>query len=128
VNCPVFDGNTPYTEYLGGTESAIVYLSEQLAILGHNISIFNDIKKNYSIKNVKYYNKSFFLDYSLKNDIDIVIFVRSFLENVKAKIIAFWSEDDYDQALPLLAVSASQSEFNECKSLAEQVLSTLYVP
>ncbi len=40
----------------------------------------------------------------------------------------FLDNYDYNQALPLLAVSASQSEFNECKSLAEQVLSTLYVP
>ncbi|GIW21371.1 MAG: hypothetical protein KatS3mg068_0378 [Candidatus Sericytochromatia bacterium] len=100
ANCPVFDGNTPYLDYLGGTESAIVYISEQLALLGNNVSVFNNINSNSCIRNVNYYNLNSFYDYSNKNDIDIVIFVRSFLRNVKAKIVAFWSEDDYDQVFP----------------------------
>jgi len=98
--CPLFDGNSPYLGYLGGTESAIVYISEQLSLLGHNVYIFNDIPKNSTFKDVKYLNKSFFNSFSLNNNIDIVIFIRGFIKNTKAKIIAFWSEDDYDQAFP----------------------------
>src|SRR3972149_266937 len=47
-----YDVLTPYKEPLGGTESAMCYLTVELAKLGHKVVLFGRYSKNFSLKGV----------------------------------------------------------------------------
>src|SRR5437016_6128048 len=49
-----FDGNTPYKEPLGGSESALCYLTEELTKLQHYVTVFNGNKHPRVVRGVKW--------------------------------------------------------------------------
>ena len=118
VNCPPFDGNTPFNQPLGGTESAIVYIARELAKTGNQVIVFNDCKKKKKIENVTYDKQNNFLDFINNNETDILVFVRGFPNflNLKAKIVIFWTGDDYDQKL-----NKSFAEHSFCGELTDKI-------
>jgi len=103
VNAPPFDGSTPFEKGLGGTESAIVYISKQLAKLGHEVTVFCNCPRPNYYDNVLYQSRNDFLNYVENNITDILIVVREHFiwSELKAKVIIFWTEDDANQNHPL---------------------------
>src|SRR5205085_10349229 len=49
-----YDGDTPRTRGLGGTESAAVYLAEALAARGHRAIILNSCDEPRTVRGVEY--------------------------------------------------------------------------
>ena len=69
---------TPFQRPLGGTQSAVCYLSTALAKLGHQVYVINNI--NYSFKSSSF---SLFLRY-------LIIFLLSFIIILNAFIISIY--------------------------------------
>lgn len=112
VNAPEFDGNTPFIKGLGGTESAVVYISRQLA-KEHEVFVFNNCNNRRFYDGVFYDFLENFPDFSDKNQIDILIFVRShfIFPELKAKVIIFWTEDNFDQPMSKKFITDSYNSF-----------------
>lgn len=93
--CFLDNSNVPYTfndlnsPIIRGAENAIINLSYELTLLGHEIIIFNNCKENYTINNVKWLNikhanKNIIFDVGITNN-DI----RNFNYICAKKYIAF---------------------------------------
>lgn len=102
--------NTPYEKPLGGTESAICYFLEEMAIRGHETYLFNKgskIFENKFIRNVKHIHKDNFYIYIQSNNIIFDIIIVSCLPNElleiklllneKKTLFALWTGHDIDQ-------------------------------
>lgn len=68
-----FDVTTPETEPLGGSESAICYLSQELAKLGHDITMASRESKDFTLRGVKHKNANIFNPRSSHFDFIVVI-------------------------------------------------------
>jgi len=97
-----FHGNTVFEKPLGGSESALLYLSREMAKLGHQIVIYNNVFDKAGIyEGVEY--KHFttlanLVKFSKTDDFDIFISFRdlpAFLFPIKAKKRIWWGHDDF---------------------------------
>jgi glycosyltransferase involved in cell wall biosynthesis len=99
-----FDGTTPFTRPLGGSESGIVYIARELTRLGHEVTVYAKVPdssradgKELFPAYVHYHQ--FFSDY-LSSPWDVVISFRSFdpflLGRIAPRMI-FWCGDSHDQ-------------------------------
>ena len=99
-----YDGSTLSKQGLGGSESAVIYISKELAKLGHSVSVFNNCSQD------GYYDKVLYIDHNnaaseLEKTYDIVISSRSvlpFMANNKyaemcfaAKKRVLWMHDTF---------------------------------
>ena len=110
--------DTPYEKALGGTQSAIVYFLEEMAIQKHDVYLFNNIEKSVEIRNVKHYPFKEFADHN-NFDIFIVSCLPNILVEVKFKLnnpntlYCLWTGHDVDQNPSLLL------EDLKCKELID---------
>ncbi len=95
-------GDTVNKRPLGGSESALFYLSREMAKLGHEIVIYNNCGKEAGIyENVDYRQFTTLADlvkHSKEKEYDIFISFRdltAFLFPVKAKKRIWWGHDDF---------------------------------
>jgi glycosyltransferase involved in cell wall biosynthesis len=95
-----YDGQTPRTKGLGGTESAVVYVAEALAERGHQIAIFNTCASKGTTNGVEYAAWQDLPVRSAMDHPDVVIAVRQWsriARNRFAPLQLFWTGDAYDQ-------------------------------
>lgn len=97
-----FSGKTVYERPLGGSESALFYLSRELAKLGHKVVIFNNcLHEAGQYEGVEYHQFTTLMDlarYSKETKFDIFISFRdlpAFLFPIKAKKRIWWGHDDF---------------------------------
>lgn len=97
-----FTGDTADKKPLGGSESALLYLSRELAKLGHKVVIYNNCgKESGMFNNVDYRQFTTLADlvnHSKKEDYDIFISFRdlpAFLFPIKAGKRVWWGHDDF---------------------------------
>jgi len=60
-----FDGRSMYEGSLGGAETAFTSLCESLVRLGHDVTVFNNCKKNITYKGVRWKNIKYYADEEL---------------------------------------------------------------
>lgn len=72
-----YDGDTLNHRGLGGSESAVIYISRELAKLGFDITVFNEIENEGIYDNVKYLSKNKCKE--IHEDYDVLISLRSCL-------------------------------------------------
>jgi len=72
-----YDGATLNNRGLGGSESAVIYMSMELAKLGFDVTVFNEIENEGVYDNVRYLSKSRCLD--TQDEYDVLISLRSCL-------------------------------------------------
>ncbi len=114
----VEDWAAPSVEYgIGGSEEAVIYLSEELVNLGYQVTVFNPCGEFAGIYNgVSYCPLELF---NPEDEFDILIIHRYWLHpmvmNLKARKIAIWLHDN-PQFLPAIAENQRQeflSSFNK---------------
>lgn len=99
--------DTPYVSPLGGTQSAICYFLEEIALQGHDVYLYNNNDDNKIIRNVKHINKNVFKEYTIKNNIKYDILIVSCLVhdlfqiknvlNSPETMYCLWTGHDIDQ-------------------------------
>jgi glycosyltransferase involved in cell wall biosynthesis/tetratricopeptide (TPR) repeat protein len=95
-----FDGRTPRTRGLGGTESAIVYLAEALAARGHRIVVFNTCEEPGIHHGVEYARWESLPARAVADRPDVVVAVREWQTIGAARFAPlqiFWTGDAFDQ-------------------------------
>lgn len=99
-----FDGTTPFTQPLGGSESGIVYMARELTRLGHEVTVYAKVpessrSESRKLRTAYRHYHEFFSDY-LSRPWDVVISFRAFdpflLGRVAPRMI-FWCGDSHDQ-------------------------------
>ena len=97
-----FSGNTVYEKPMGGSESALFYLSRELARLGHKVVIYNNCgDKAGTYEGVDYRPFTTLADlvrHSRENEYDIFVSFRdlpAFLFPIKAEKRVWWGHDDF---------------------------------
>lgn len=97
-----FSGRTASERPLGGSESALFYLSREMAKIGHKVEIFNNCFNEAGLyEGVQYRNFTTLLElvrHSKKTDYDIFISFRdlpAFLFPIRAKKRIWWGHDDF---------------------------------
>ena len=97
-----FAGDTIYQRPLGGSESALLYLSRELARIGHKVIIFNNCGgKEGNYEGVEYRLFTTLADlvkHSKEVDYDVFISFRdlpAFLFPIRAKKRIWWGHDDF---------------------------------
>lgn len=68
-----YDGNDKHNSKIRGAESVLINLSENLAILGHDVTVFNNCKDSKKINQVKWTNINFLYEKKINNSCDIAI-------------------------------------------------------
>ena len=99
-----FDGTTPRTEGLGGTESAIVYLAEALVARGHRCTVFNDCERPREVEGVEYARWETLAPRCVSDRPDVTVGVRFWHALGRARFAPLqilWTGDAFDQ--PFLA-------------------------
>ncbi|MDE3155860.1 MAG: glycosyltransferase [Acidobacteriota bacterium] len=95
-----FDARTPRTRGLGGTESAIVYLAEALARLGHRTVVLNGCDEPGTFEGVEYARWETLPVRAIADRPDVVVAVR-FWQHIGrtrfAPLQIFWTGDAFDQ-------------------------------
>ena len=95
-----FDARTPRTRGLGGTESAIVYLAEALARLGHSIVVFNQCDEPGTWAGVEYARWETMPVRAVDDRPDVLVAVRHWELIGQARFAPlqiFWTGDAFDQ-------------------------------
>ncbi len=95
-----FHPGTIYTKGLGGSESAIIYLSRELAKLGHRVWVFCNCDAPGEYDGVTYRNAPDLPEMFAQEQVDVFVSSRLskiFLESIPARLKCLWSEDSYDQ-------------------------------
>jgi len=99
-----FDGTTPFTRPLGGSETSIVHMARALAHFGHDVTVYcvsvvNDDNNHRDTEVIYRSHHEFFNDYQ-SNPWDVLISFRSFdpflLGRIAPRMI-FWCGDSIDQ-------------------------------
>jgi predicted O-linked N-acetylglucosamine transferase (SPINDLY family)/glycosyltransferase involved in cell wall biosynthesis len=103
--------DTPYEKPLGGTESAICYFLEEMAIRGHESYLFNKSNEKI-IRNVKHININNWYHYIKSNNIIFDIIIISCLPNEllqiklllneEKTIFGLWTGHDIDQEASIM--------------------------
>lgn len=103
-----YTGDTVYKQGLGGSESAVIYLGEELAALGFIVTVYNHCEKEGEYKGVTYRDLSHIRD----NDqvFDILISSRSILPLVPQQ---FGKEvwDEYNVDIGIFETISPQAKF-----------------
>ena len=99
--------NTPYEKALGGTQSAICYFLEEMAMKKHDVYLFNKISQNETIRGVQHVQAITYLDYIKNNNIIFDIIIVSCLPhdlfqlktslNSPNTLYCLWTGHDIDQ-------------------------------
>jgi glycosyltransferase involved in cell wall biosynthesis len=101
-----FDGSTPFTQPLGGSESSVVYMARELARHGHEVTVYANIPKKNARPvseddlSLTYLHYHRFCDDYVSSPWDVLISFRSFdpfLLGCVAPRMIFWCGDSYDQ-------------------------------
>jgi predicted O-linked N-acetylglucosamine transferase (SPINDLY family) len=98
---------TPYTEPLGGTQSAICYFLEEMKVRGHTMYLFNDTKQLTTIRGIVHVPASQAYQYIAQNNLvfDLVIVscmvndlmeIKSTINNPNT-LYSLWTGHDVDQ-------------------------------
>ena len=95
-----YDGTTPRTKGLGGTESAVVYLAEALTRRGHRVAVFNTCEQPCEVEGVEYARASQLAARCAADAPDVVVAVRDFSLIGRLRLAPrqiFWTLDASDQ-------------------------------
>jgi glycosyltransferase involved in cell wall biosynthesis len=113
--------NTPYTEPLGGTQSAICYFLEELALKNNDVYLINNIKEPCEIKNVKHIPHSISINYIKSNNLVFDCIITSCLANDLLEyktllnndntLFCLWTGHDVDQEASKLLNNMMFMEF-----------------
>lgn len=93
VACASFDEKTLDERPLGGTETAIIYLADALAKLGHDVFVVTK-EKNSSSAKPRYIHES-----EIKGEYDLLIVIRDWkrlLSSINAKKRFYWTGDAFN--------------------------------
>ena len=97
-----FNGDSIYKKPLGGSESALLYISRELAAKGHKVTIINNCGEEEGfyagVEYKKFTTLNEVIAYSRKNPIDIFVAFRdlpALLFPIKAKKRLWWGQDDF---------------------------------
>jgi tetratricopeptide (TPR) repeat protein len=96
-----YDGSTPRTRGLGGTESAVVYLAEALTARGHRVAVFNSCESAGESHGVDYARWETCPARCVSDRPDVVVAVRDWRLLGRARLAPlqiFWSLDAWDQS------------------------------
>jgi tetratricopeptide (TPR) repeat protein len=111
-----YDGRAPRERGLGGTESAVVYLSEALSRRGHRVTVFNGCETAGTWNGVEYARWEEMPLRSLSDRPDVVVAVRSWDAIGRARFAplqVFWTGDAFDQPfVESLSDAAARSEID----------------
>jgi len=99
--------NTPYEKALGGTQSAICYFLEEMALKKHDVYLFNKITENQIIRGVKHVQAITYLNYIKENNLNFDLIIVSCLPhdlfqlktslNNPNTLYCLWTGHDIDQ-------------------------------
>jgi tetratricopeptide (TPR) repeat protein len=106
-----FDGHTPRTRGLGGTESAIVYLAEALAAQGHRCIVLNNCAAPIAVSGVEYARWETLAQRCLDDRPDVLVSVRFWQAIGRLRLAPLqilWTGDAFDQ--PFLAGLSDPAE------------------
>ncbi len=95
-----FDGRTPRTRGLGGTESAIVYIAEALVRRGHQVVVFNTCDEPGVYHDVEYARWETMPSRAVADRPDVLVAVRDWQTIGQARFAPlqiFWTGDAFDQ-------------------------------
>ena len=95
-----YDGHTPRTQGLGGTESAVVYLAEALTRRGHRVVVFNPCETPGTVEGVEYARAGQFVARAIADRPDVVVGVRDYRLLGRLRLAPrqiFWTLDASDQ-------------------------------
>lgn len=99
-----FDGRTPWTQPLGGSETSVIHMARSLARIGHAVSVYCNCPDPGSYGGVEYFHHHRFFDHFRTAPWDALVAFRSFdpflIGRVAPRMI-FWSGDAHDQ--PVIA-------------------------
>jgi predicted O-linked N-acetylglucosamine transferase (SPINDLY family) len=113
--------DTPYNEPLGGTQSAICYFLEEMKSLNHEVYLFNKVKEQCTIREVKHIPAVTYLNYIKNNNLNLDILIISCLVNdlLEIKInlnnpnilYCLWTGHDIDQPVAKLLNDVKMKDF-----------------
>ena len=120
--CWEYTLDTPYEKPLGGTQSAICYFLEEMALRGHEAYIFNKSNENArTIRNVKHISSSNWYNYIQSNkitfDFIIISCIPTELLQIKIQLnepktmFGLWTGHDIDQPSSKLFVDRKIVDF-----------------
>jgi predicted O-linked N-acetylglucosamine transferase (SPINDLY family) len=99
--------DTPYSEPLGGTQSAICYFAEEMKSRNHEVYLFNKISENKIIRGVQHVTANTYLQYIAQNNLNFDIIIISCLVhdlfqikntvNNPGTLYCLWTGHDTDQ-------------------------------
>jgi glycosyltransferase involved in cell wall biosynthesis/Flp pilus assembly protein TadD len=95
-----FDGDTPRTRGLGGTESAVVYLAEALARRGHRCVVLNNCPADTVVNGVEYTRWEALAGRAVADRPDVLVGVRFWEAIGRARLAPLqilWTGDAFDQ-------------------------------
>ncbi len=99
-NSICMDGDSYKYHGLGGSESSLIYMAQEIAQCGKNVIVFCKTEKPGFYDGVRYERLEKFTSYIQFNIIDVFISVRSvdvFLNSIKARLKVLWLHDAADQ-------------------------------
>lgn len=91
-----FNGETPFKEGLGGSESACVYVARELARLGQRVTVFSNTNAPGIFDGVNYRPFGLWQDYCLHNRHDVLVIQRApelFTAGYQSKLNWLWCHD-----------------------------------
>ena len=102
-----FTGNTLNEKALGGSESAFIYLSRELARQGHRVAVYCVCPQPGVYDDVTYSDVSSFRDFLLHGECDIFIcsrFSAVFRDVINAKLRILWNHDIITDSKHIMSV------------------------
>lgn len=94
-----FTGDALESYGLGGSESAVINLSRELVKLGHEVNVYCNTNTSHIVKGVVYHSIDTYR--VIRPECDVFISSRSAYgiakEEIKSKLVIFWSEDDLQE-------------------------------
>jgi glycosyltransferase involved in cell wall biosynthesis/tetratricopeptide (TPR) repeat protein len=108
-----FDGRTPRTRGLGGTESAIVYLAEALTGRGHRVVVLSNCDEPGVYHGVEYARWETMPSRAVADRPDVLVAVRDWQtigQTRFAPLQIFWTGDAFDQPFVKTLANAQERE------------------
>jgi len=109
-----YDGNTPENYPLGGPHSALVYLTRELAALGHDVHVYNNCDSSGLFHGVHYHKFKEIVNANNFLYADAFIALRNptfFSSWLNAEVRILWAQDTFDQ--PHLQILESQEDIRQ---------------
>lgn len=105
-----FDGDTLKKQSLGGSETAVISLSNSLKKLGHNVTVYNNCETEGDYNGVEYLNVSRWREFVDCGYADVVIvsrFVQLFEHKLNSKLNILWNHDMMPDEMKDIVISAT---------------------